>query len=85
VFTLAAAAAIYASPLYTKQPYHISVLMLRIEWVQELLTGHLQHIKTELGVCLHVFLALVAHLRLVCGLEDSRGITLEEKVAIFLY
>lgn len=33
---------------------------------------------------LHVFLALVANLQL-CGLTDSRDVTLQEQVAIFLY
>jgi hypothetical protein len=32
----------------------------------------------------HVFLALLAELHL-CGLKDSRHVTLREKVAIFLY
>ena len=53
-------------------------------WVNELIFGHLERIRTCLSIRVHVFLALVPELRLY-GLKDSRYITLKEKVAIFLY
>jgi hypothetical protein len=74
---------LYASPMYWKQPYHTSALSGQA-WVDELIVGHPDRIKSELGMRLHVFLALVARLSL-CGLADSKYITLEEQVAIFLY
>jgi hypothetical protein len=58
--------------------------LFRWEW-DELLVGHPDRIKTELGMRVHVFLALVAQLRLLTGLTDSRHITADEQVAIFLY
>lgn len=76
-------AILYASPGYWAQPYHTSKLTGQ-QWVQELMLGHPDRIYTELGMRLHVFTAFVWELRM-CGLSDSRYITLEEKAAIFLY
>ncbi|KAJ7132570.1 hypothetical protein C8R44DRAFT_731227 [Mycena epipterygia] len=67
------AVVLYASPLYWKQEYHTSALSGR-GWVNELLVGHPKRIKTEL-----------AQLQGLCGLADSKNVTLEEQVAIFLY
>jgi hypothetical protein len=78
------AAILYASPHYWKQPYHTSALT-GAAWVKELINGHPDRIWTALGMHLHVFIALVLELRLVCGLSDSRHVDLEEQVAIFLY
>jgi hypothetical protein len=75
---------LYSSPLYWKQDYHTSALSGRA-WVQELIIGHPDRIKSELGMRVHVYLALVAQLRVLCGLNDSKHITLEEQVAILLY
>ncbi|KAF8799899.1 hypothetical protein BYT27DRAFT_7059050, partial [Phlegmacium glaucopus] len=78
------AATLYASPIYWKQEYHTSRLSGE-EWVKELINGHHDRMWTELGVHVHVFLALVHELRVVCGLGDSRYVGLNEQVAIFLY
>ncbi|KAF5376797.1 hypothetical protein D9757_009487 [Collybiopsis confluens] len=75
--------AIYISPFYWKQPYHTSALT-GYGWVLELVHGHPERIRTELGVHLHVYIALVEQLRLL-GMADSRYVKLEEQVAIFLY
>ena len=75
---------LYASPLYWKQSYHTSKLS-GAEWVKELINGHHDRIWTELGMRVHVFLAFVHELRVVCGLEDSWYIGLDEQAAIFLY
>ncbi|KAJ6448295.1 hypothetical protein C8R45DRAFT_767672, partial [Mycena sanguinolenta] len=48
---------LYASPLYWKQDYHTSALTGRA-WVNELIVGHPDRIKTELCMKVHVFLAL---------------------------
>ena len=64
-------------------PYHTSVLS-SYHWVLELLAGHPERIQCELGVHKDVFLQLVTELR-ESGLSDSRNVTLEEQLAIFLY
>ncbi|RDB30577.1 hypothetical protein Hypma_006985 [Hypsizygus marmoreus] len=81
--TVSFAVMLYASQWYWKQPYHTSALS-GAEWVKELIWGHPDRIRTELGMRVHVFLALVAELRR-CGLSDSRYLSLEEQTAIFLY
>jgi hypothetical protein len=83
VHAIGIAAVLYALPHYSKQPYHTSALT-GVAWVKELKYGHPDQIWTELGMRLHVFIALVAELRL-CGLADSRYVDLEEQVAIFSY
>lgn len=84
VFNMAIGAAqLFASSFYDKTPYHTSALTGH-SWTQELLHGHPDRIKCELGMRLHVFEALVEELRNY-RLSDSRHITLEEHLAIFLY
>ena len=65
------------------KPYHTSKLS-GAEWVQELMDGHPERIKTELGMRLHVFKNLVTTLR-ACGLRTSKYLLCEEQTAIFLY
>jgi len=65
------------------EPYHTSVLS-GLGWVIELLLGHNERIRCELGVHIDVFIALVAELRGL-GHTHSRSVTLEEQLAIFLY
>ena len=81
---LAAAAAVLQS-LYPHDPlpYHTSILTGEA-WVLELLMGHPKHIHCELGVHCHVFKALVSELRSM-GYTNSRFVSLEEQLAIFLY
>ena len=78
-----AGALIYARPLYDKTPYHTSALT-RAAWVQELLTGHPERIRSELGVHKEVFDELIRSLH-DGGEGPSRYVSLEEKLAIFLY
>ena len=66
-----------------REPYHTSILS-RQGWVEELLHGHPRRIRTELGVSREVFLALIMKLREM-GETDSKYVTLEEQLAIFLY
>jgi hypothetical protein len=79
--TVASAAALVAP--YNKTPYHTSALR-GIDWVNELLTGHPNRIKNELGMRKHVFMALCFALQL-CGLKATQEISVEEQVAIYLY
>jgi hypothetical protein len=83
VHTIVAGALAVVEPLVSKEPYHTSILTGEA-WVQELLHGHPKRIHTELGVHLHVFQQLVMVLQ-ECGMQASKWISLEEKVAIFLY
>jgi hypothetical protein len=82
VHIIAAAAMIIVGP-FDKIPYHTSALTGQM-WVNELLAGHPDRIKNELGMRKHVFQGFVLALRL-SGLEHKRDITVEEQAAIFLY
>ncbi|RDB28092.1 hypothetical protein Hypma_001545 [Hypsizygus marmoreus] len=83
VNTVAFAAHLYAASFYIKTPYHTSALT-GAGWVHELMTGHPDRIKMELGMHLHVFCALVDELRGI-GIHGTYFVTLEEQVAIFFY
>lgn len=65
------------------RPYHTSVLT-GDAWVVELLIGHPERIRCELGVHRQVFIELVSVLRQM-GHSNSRLVSLEEQLAIFLY
>jgi hypothetical protein len=67
----------------TREPYHTSVLTGE-GWVMELLEGHPKRIQTEFGVSRDVFVELIRELREL-GHENSRYVSLEEQLAIFLY
>jgi hypothetical protein len=66
-----------------RQVYHISSLT-EVGWVQDLMLGHPNRIKTELGMRLHIFKRLISDLSDL-GLAPLWHISLEEQVAIFLY
>ena len=68
---------------HMKEPYHTSILS-GYAWVQELLHGYPKCIHTELGVHKELFLALVEELQSM-GHEDTKNVTLQEQLAIFLY
>ncbi|KAF8221209.1 hypothetical protein L208DRAFT_1103659, partial [Tricholoma matsutake] len=76
VNTIIVALILFAAPLYDKEAYHTSALS-GAAWVLELLEGHP-------GVSKGVFWFLVAYLQQM-GISHSRGILLEEQLAIFLY
>jgi hypothetical protein len=77
------AAMLYALPLYDKTPYHTSALTGEA-WVRELLNGHPERIRNELGVHKHVFDGLMFSLT-TAGLGSSKYVLLKEQLAIFLY
>jgi hypothetical protein len=68
---------------HMKEPYHTSILS-GYAWVQELLHGHPEQIRTELGVHKEVFYALIRELQSM-GHGNSKYVTLEEQLAIFLH
>lgn len=74
----------YHNQYYNKEPYHTSILSGQA-WVEELLDGHPERIRTELGVHKNVFRALRAELRATGHTDSRNGVTLEEQLAIFLY
>ena len=65
------------------EPYHTSILTGH-GWIQELLSGHPERIRCELGVHCHVFEVLISELREM-GHKNSKFVTLEEQLGIFLY
>ena len=69
--------------LYEREPYHTSILTGQ-GWVMELLEGHPERIRCELGVRRHVFVALIEELQSL-GYNRSKYVLLEEQLAIFLY
>jgi hypothetical protein len=68
---------------WSREPYHTSILTGE-GWVIELLGGHPDRIRCELGMSLDVFSDLISDLRAM-GHGNSRNVSLEEQVAIFLY
>jgi len=70
---------------YKKEPEPYHTLILTGEgWVIELLTGHPKRIHCELGVHCYVFVKLISEL-CAFGHSDSKFVSLEEQLAIFLY
>ena len=78
-----AAALSYGLPLYDKTPYH-TLALTGANWVRELLNGHPERIRNELGVHKHVLNGLIEALQ-QAGVHSSRNVFLEEQLAIFLY
>src|SRR5258708_17670765 len=70
-------------PLYFCIPYHTSALS-GADWVNELLTGHPERIRNELGVHRNTFLVLVEPLKRPC-LQSSHHVSIEKQLSIFLY
>ena len=54
------------------------------DWVHELLSGHPERIRTELGVNRGTFILLVKTLE-KCEVRSSHHVSVEEQLAIFLY
>jgi hypothetical protein len=77
--------AIFIMPQYCKTELHTFALS-GCEWLDELLTGHPDCIYIALGMCHHVFLALVLVLHTMGHCETKNAqILLDESLAIFLY
>jgi DNA-binding NarL/FixJ family response regulator len=64
-------------------PYHTSILSGE-GWVKELLNGHPERIRMELGTHRFIFDILVAELQ-AAGYTHSKHVKIEEQLAIFLY
>jgi hypothetical protein len=64
-------------------PYHTSALT-GSNWVDELLTGHPQRIRNELGLNRGTFIVLRRALQ-VLEIDSSRHVSIDEQLSIFLY
>jgi hypothetical protein len=71
------------APLYLHTPYHTSVLF-GAAWVNELLTGHPERIRNELGIYRGTFTVLIKAMQRA-GVWSSRHVSIEEQLSIFLY
>ena len=73
-----------------KEPYYASVLTGE-GWVQELLAGHPERFRNQLGMHKHVFVELLTQLHSELSMyyieldTDPKSVSLAEQVAIFLY
>jgi hypothetical protein len=67
---------------YDKTPKNTSKLTGQ-QWLNELLAGHPQHFYDAMGMNKHVFQALLLEL-IKHGLHDTRYVSAEEQLAIFL-
>lgn len=68
----------------TSVPYHMSALTGHA-WVLELLTGHPDWIRHNLGVNLEVYEELLQVLKTNGYVQSRNGVTVEEQLAIFIY
>ena len=73
-----------SSQHFDKTPKNTSILTGR-RWLDELLAGHPICFYDNLGMNKHVFCALVSELGTTAGLYDTRWVSAEEQIAIFLY
>lgn len=82
--TLSLALLVETSRHLSPRPYHTSKLRGR-EWVQELLEGHPQRIKDNLGIHKYVFRVLCSELVRKGGLRPTKHVDVAEHVALFLW
>ena len=73
----------YSFPHILKEPMHDSMRTGEM-YIQELLAGHGDRIRNTLGLHRHVFQALVRELKMYAGLKDTKHVSAEEQLAIFL-
>jgi hypothetical protein len=79
-----AAVSQYVTSHLIKTPMYNSTLSGQA-WLQELLSGHPVRFHDNIGMSKHVFRKLVHELQMYAGLEDSKHVTKEEQLAIFLH
>jgi hypothetical protein len=82
---IAYAALVYQEAMMPSDPipYHTSALSGQ-QWVDEVYNGHPNRILCEFGIRRHIFNIIIAELRWL-GYGQSRHVSLEEKLGIFLY
>lgn len=89
---VAAAAAVCAAAItliastyqLNREPFNTSSLT-GLEWVFELLAGNERRMRNTFGITPAVFMRLVKALHDHAGITDSKYVSAEEKLAMFLY
>ena len=69
---------------FDKVPQHTSILSGQ-DWIDELIAGHNGRFYNKMGIKKHVFWSLLSLLWTDTGLHDSRNVSSEEQLAIFLH
>ncbi|KAG7088644.1 hypothetical protein E1B28_012616 [Marasmius oreades] len=80
----AAYVAITGHPAKEPVPMYTSILTGQC-WLDELLKGHPLRFQQQLGVTKEVFCQLLLELQLFYSLTDSKYVTADEQLAMFLY
>jgi len=83
LFTAAIAALLTIATSTPKTPVRMSILTREL-WLTELYASPV-HMHEQLGMMKHVFCKLCTELQLQHGLSDSKYVSAEEKLAIFLH
>ncbi|KAF8230864.1 hypothetical protein L208DRAFT_1279834 [Tricholoma matsutake] len=79
----AVTAAVHSSQHVDKWALHTSILTGQ-RWLDELLTGHPSCFRCQFGMQCFVFRKLLHELEHKCGLCNTKHVTSEEQLAIFL-
>ncbi|KAJ7438968.1 hypothetical protein FB451DRAFT_972588, partial [Mycena latifolia] len=66
------------------EPYHTSSRTGNM-WMKELLTGHRDRMRRNMGMHKHVFRKLARTLTARTGLAHTKNVTLDESLGIFLH
>ncbi len=72
------------APHYIKTPMHTSTFS-GLEWMEDLLAGHDSRFYNQFGMDKFVFKHLLKALNKHSGFNDSKYVTTEEKLGIYLY
>lgn len=80
----AVAASLYFDKNYSSRPMRTSILTGQL-WLHELLQGHPIRFHEQMGMSQHVFQMLSQELQLYSGLKNSKHVTADEQLAIFIY
>lgn len=84
ICTSAASLANYIKGHYLKTPRNNSKLS-GAEWNQEILNGHGGRFRSAFGISQNVFNRILHVLKNKAGLKDSKHLSAEEQLGIFLY
>jgi hypothetical protein len=83
VAACATVAALYNELYLSSEPYHTGIPGEL--WVQDLIKGNLRRFRDVLGINKHTFFLLLQTLVKTADISDSRSISAEEQLALFLY
>jgi hypothetical protein len=80
----AIAASVYVDKIRVPRPLRTSILTGQL-WLCELLQGHPTCFHEQMGMSQHVFQKLSFELQLYNGLKNSKYVTADKQLAIFIY